>query len=123
MSHRKSSTTHKFLQKSYSSEVKGLRSTKSSLLKISSTDSLADLVFKFKLGSNRNKSFVNLWNEFENARDETVGYFFGTYKIFSDNYKTSKEKISLDIKRYLKDSTDTDLFDYLENYLKLKRRK
>lgn len=123
MSKRGSMTAQKYLTKKYFSPVKGVKSTQSKLLKLRNGDSLETIIFKFKNLSKRNQRFVELWDAFDGNRKETVGYFYGSFKIFSDNFKSKENEIFRGIKEYKITKNSPDLFDYLENYLNLKRRK
>lgn len=123
MSKRGSITAYKYLTKNYFSPVKGVKSAKTKLLKLRKDDSLDNIIFKFKYLSKKNRRFIDLWNAFEGSRKDTIGYFYGSYKIFSDNIKMKEYEIFHEISEYKKDGIKHDLFDYLKNYLKLKKRR
>ncbi len=123
MSKRKSNTTLKYTQKNYSFPVKGVKSPLARIMKVRGDDSLENLIYKFKNGTKRNKDFIALWNRFENMENKTVGYFFGAWKIYSDNYKRLDTTLILKIGFYKEHTDQPDLFDYLENWLNLKRKK
>lgn len=123
MSKRQSRTTLNYSQKSYSSPVKGVKSPFKRLLKINRTDSVKNLMFKFRHGSKRNQVFMEIWDAVELDQERSKGYFFGAFKLYSDNYKYLNDTFKDSLKKYKIESFTTSIFDYLENYLKLKNGK
>ena len=122
MSKRGSKTTLKYLTKKYYSTTSGVKSTKGKLMKLQKGDSLETIIFKFKNLSTKNRRFIELWDAFDGNRTDTIGYFYGSFKIFSDNFKKKEYEIFGMVKDYLKNSENPDLFDYLKKYLNLKRK-